>query len=366
VAERARLSTDLSRVLVALTIELDNEFERRFAEVGGGARVTSLVMWSNFLRFVGDGITVGELPTSAGLPKPRMLSTLGGMERWRYVFVAPEAADRPPKKKRDGWGSARALRSDWVVRPTPAGRRAAEIWPALFGDVERRWEERFGADAVDGLRSALRTIVGRLDGRLPEYLPIVGSANGMAAELSPTEETVEPGGHLSSLMSQALLDYTLDFERESELSLPLSANFVRVLDEAGAPVKDLPVTAGVSKEATAMALTFLAKNGYLVVEGASAATKVARLTRRGREVQERSHRLHSEVENRRATAQLRGSLQHVLAKQSQLSQGLRPHPDGWRARKPYLEQAEALVEDPVARLPHYPMVLHRGGWPDGS
>src|SRR5262249_35358226 len=34
---------------------------------------------------------------------------------------------------------------------------------------------------------------------------------------------------------------------------------------------------------------------------------------------------------------------------------LRPYPEGWRAS----------VRPPAA-LPHYPMVLHRGGYPDGS
>ena len=45
-----------------------------------------MVMWTNFLRFVGDGITVGELPVATGIPESRTLSTLGGMERWRYVI----------------------------------------------------------------------------------------------------------------------------------------------------------------------------------------------------------------------------------------------------------------------------------------
>ena len=38
-----------------------------------------------------------------------------------------------------------------------------------------------------------------------------------------------------------------------------------------------------------------------------------------------------------------------------VGQGLEPYPDNWRAsvRRP-------------AVLPHYPMVLHRGGYPDGS
>ena len=35
--------------------------------------------------------------------------------------------------------------------------------------------------------------------------------------------------------------------------------------------------------------------------------------------------------------------------------GLEPYPDNWRA----------AVRRP-ATLPHYPMVLHRGGYPDGS
>jgi hypothetical protein len=43
------------------------------------------------------------------------------------------------------------------------------------------------------------------------------------------------------------------------------------------------------------------------------------------------------------------------AQPSPLFRGLEPYPDGWRAsvRKP-------------DTLPHYPMVLHRGGFPDGS
>lgn len=35
--------------------------------------------------------------------------------------------------------------------------------------------------------------------------------------------------------------------------------------------------------------------------------------------------------------------------------GLEPYPDGWRAQSP-----------PPAILPHYPMTLHRGGYPDGA
>jgi len=40
-------------------------------------------------------------------------------------------------------------------------------------------------------------------------------------------------------------------------------------------------------------------------------------------------------------------------------------PAEWRASKPYVAHTRAVLDDPTARLPHSPMVLHRGGWPDG-
>jgi DNA-binding MarR family transcriptional regulator len=368
---RTPLSTLLSRVLVAFTIELDNEFEHRFAAVGGGARGTSLVMWSNFLRFVGDGTAVDELVAASGLQKARVLSTLGGLERWRYVTVGAAS-----KAKRDGWGSARGIRDDWIVRLTTAGRKAAAIWPSLFGEIEGRWQERFGTDAIDELRSSLRAIVDRIDVELPEYLPIVNSADGMVAGLTRQEKRDDGDASallLVALVSQVLLAYTLDFERKSELSLPLSANAVRVLGEDRELVRDLPGAAGVSKEAIAMALTFLAKNGYVAVEGTTAATKRVRLTPKGRKAQVDHERLHGEVEKswvKRFGAEdirrLRSSLQRLVDQREALSRGLEPYPDGWRASKPYAERTAATVEDPSAALPHHPMVLHRGGWPDGS
>ena len=312
-------------------------------------------MWSNVLRFVRDGIAVGELSAAAGLPKARVLSAVGGLERWRYVNIGSTNA------KREGFGSARAIRDEWTVRLTPAGRRAEAIWPSLFGEIERRWEERFGAEESGELRSSL----GRFDLDLPEYLPIVAAADGMVAAVSPP--AVRAGEHLSALLSQALLAYTLDFERESELSLPLSANVVRVLDEDGMLVRDLPAAGGISKEAIAMALTFLAKTGYVELDGTSAATKRARLTPKGRAAREQARAVHAGVEKQlgKDAARLRSSLERVLEQRDALARGLEPPAAGWRASKPYLARTEAVLEDPT-RLPHYPMVLHRGGWPDGS
>jgi DNA-binding MarR family transcriptional regulator len=373
VPDRLPLSTLLSQVLVAQTIELDNEFERRLAESGESARVTSVVMWSNFLRFVGDGIAVGELPDAAGLPKARMLSTLGGMERWRYVFVAPANAGGPPKAKRDGHGSARGLHPDWLVRPTPAGRVTQEIRPALFDEVDVRWTERFGSGCVGDLRGSLEAIVGRLDVDLPEYVPIVAGTDGMVAGFTPRPRAdAATPSQLTTLLARALLAYTLDFEAEYELSLALGANFVRVLGEAETAVRDIPALAGVSKEATAMALGYLAKAGHVVREGSTAATTRVRLTSTGRTAQARLPAVHAQIAaawderfGPAAVERLGTSLEAVLEHAS-LNEGLRPPPDGWRASKPYCACTDALLEDPRATLPHYPLVLHRGGWPDGS
>ncbi len=125
-----------------------------------------------------------------------------------------------------------------------------------------QWEERFGATPVEELRTALRTIADQLE-ELPEYLPIVGTANGMAVDLPPRERRRDSPSHLhlAALLSQVLLAYAIDFERESELSLPLSANCVRVLDETAKTAGDLAVTAGVSDQATSMALRYLEKQG---------------------------------------------------------------------------------------------------------
>ena len=282
------------------------------------------------------------------------------MERWRYVFVGAKPTGAAPKSKRDGWGSARALKPEWFVRPTPVGEAVQELAPPLFGEIEQRWEQRFGAGAVDELRRALADVTERLDVELPEYLPIVDGRNGMVAEIDRREgATTAP--HLSALLAQVLLAYTLDFERRSELSLPLAANFVRVLGKADLDVRELPATAGVSKEATTMALNFLKKTGYVSVDA-----KLARLTAKGMKAQAAAPELHAEVERAWKARRLRKAMAGVLDQRAALSEGLRPYPDGWRARKRYVEQTNAVIEDPTGRLPHYPMVLHRGGWPDGS
>ena len=361
----ATLSTLLSQVVVAFTIELDNEFERRFQESGGGARVTSLTMWSNLLRFVGEGITVGELVAAIGLPKRNVLSRIGGIERWRYASVGSSA------EKREGYGSGRGVKDEWIVQLTPAGRRAAEIWPVLPSEIEARWRSRFGSRELDELVGALRGIDEKIDADLPEYLPVVSSTHDMALELGEQKQEDRGDEPLVVLLAHALMAYTLDFEQGTPLSLPLSANVLRVLDGDGVPVRDLPSLTGISKEAVEVSLTSLSRTEYVVVEGAPASKRVIRLTPTGEQLRAEQRRLHARIEKQWGARfgadveRLRTGLDRIL-EHPELSSGLKPYPDGWRAGKPYVDGTQAVLEDSRGRLPHCPMVLPRGGWPDGS
>ena len=184
----------------------------------------------------------------------------------------------------------------------------------------------------------------------------------MVAEVVQRDRRETPR-HLSALLAQVLLAYTLDFERESELSLPLGANFVRVLDEKGIDVRELPLVAGVSPEATSMALRFLEKNGYVGVEtktGTPHAEGPGRAGARTPDTRRRRGALGSGARRAPASGAAR------CAGPSGSRWALEPPPSGWRLTKRYAEQTRAVLDDPLAALPHYPMVLHRGGWPDGS
>ena len=89
---------------------------------------------------------------------------------------------------------------------------------------------------------------------LPRYLPVVyptqnGKAevpvSGAAARRWPGRAAVGPsraelrddGADLSVLLSQVLLRFTIDFEGESRISLPISANTLRVLGRCGPGVR---------------------------------------------------------------------------------------------------------------------------------
>jgi hypothetical protein len=67
-----------------------------------------------------------------------------------------------------------------------------------------------------------------------------------------------------------------------------------------------------------------------------------------------------------ADQRLRAGLEAIVSQREVLAEGLRPPGGCWRAAKPYLAQTQRVLADPTAALPWQPMVLHRGGWPDGA
>jgi methyltransferase (TIGR00027 family) len=367
------LSALLSAALVAFTIEADNEAEHRFPHrttndgpsPGAAATapwLTSLLMWANCLRHLPDeGITVAELRRRA-----RTGTNLDGMRRWRWVSYAPD----PGRGKRPGPGA--------MVIPTAAGRRARGVWAAATEQTEARWRDRFGAAAIDDLRAALAGVVDRLDPGLPDCLPILGyPLRSIFEPEAPTDSQATPDPHetpdhhdaselpLWALLSRALLAFALEYERAPGPPLTLSANVLRVIGPDGVRTRDLPALAGISREAVAMAVGRLAESG-LATEGpdpGGGRFKFTRLTAAGTAARaayaERTAAVEAGWRARFGpgrVAALRAALEPLAAADPPpLLAGLEPYPDNWRARV-----------KPTLVLPHYPMTLHRGGFPDGA
>jgi hypothetical protein len=315
------LSVLLSQALVAFTIEFDNEFEHRMphrtargpAAKSRGPWLISMAMWSNYLRFVDAGTTHME--------DLALLANEAGLMRWGYLTPA------------------RTL--------TPAGRRACDILSPLAAEIEARWAERLD---IIALRAAL---VPFDDPSLPSALPVAWR-EGAASRLELWQRDA-PLGDLGALLSRVLLTFTLRFEELSSVPLQLDANVLRVVPAA---TKDLAALAGVSKEAAAGSISPLRDRG-LIEERPD---RTVEPTERGLRAQAEYPALVAAVEKEWGDV---GPLRSALAG-IDLAAGLTPYPDGWRAHPPYLKQTQRVLADPWAALPHYPMVLHRGGYPDGS
>jgi DNA-binding MarR family transcriptional regulator len=356
------LSSLLSQALVAFTIEFDNEAERRLphrttsygiASTGGAPApwLVSLVMWSNCMRFVDEhGITIRELERAARTP-----TNLAGMQRWGYIVIGPGQGGAPK------WAR--------VVRPTAAGIAAKQVWGPLVAEVEERWRQRFGTSLLARLCEALDALAARLDAALPDCMPILGYGMRNAERLTklPPAEARMPGDRaLPGGLAKVLLAFALEFESGYDVSLAICANLLRILDESPAPVRDLPERSGVSKEALRMAIGILTKQKLLApaFDSSTGSRRAVRLTPEGlvlrRRYRARLENVEADWETRfgaEPLRTLRGSLEELAGDpgRSPLLRGLEPHADGWRAKVPR-----------PAGLPHFPMVLHRGGFPDGS
>jgi DNA-binding MarR family transcriptional regulator len=379
---RLPLPTLLSQAIVAFTIEFDNEFEHQMphwtpdgAAATGGSRkdlwLVSLAMYANCMQFVRDeGIRARDLVWLA-----RTKTNFPGMVRWGYITAAPDPSDTRPKPPR----------FDWLILATDKGRQAQKVWRPLFGQIEKRWQTRFGKSQTEQLRESLRPLLDRIDLDLPDCLPILhyglfSREPGNYKRRAQTKRSEADTWRLplSALLSRVLLAFAIEFERESDLSMAICANVLRVLNEKGVRARDLPALSGVSKESISMAMGILQKAKLAAVESEADAgrTRLVLLTEKGQRAQDAYRKLLATIEERWQTRfgkngidNLRKSLEKLAlapssdsrsasapdAGQSPLFRGLEPYPDNWRAKRPR----------PIT-LPHFPMVLHRGGFPDGS
>lgn len=355
-------------------MECDNEFERAILASAGMDFATwkanrppvflvSVAMWANYLRHLAQDLAVRDLAARAGDNDAAIHRTLNGLRRWRYVTVEPA-----PQGRRS--------RLDDLVRLTAAGRRCVRVWQPLPDLVEARWRRRLGDRTVSELRHRLAALLADRGDHWPYCMPIVSSRREMFSE--PTRAVYAGPAvdrPLLALLSQALLAFTLEFERESPMPLPVAGNALRVLSPQGAPergtaLRDLPQHAGISAAATAQSLTLLRRHGLAVVAadttGQRRAGRRVHLTRSGAAAQEDARKLVLRIERRwhrrfgaAAVTATHHALDRVIGDGSPgkppLAAALAAPPGTWRSAAPT-----------PTTLPHHPMPLGRGGWPDGA
>jgi hypothetical protein len=212
---------------------------------------------------------------------------------------------------------------DDVLRPTAAGARARDVWAPLAAEIEARWLARHGeALSLPDVQD------------LPGCLPILRHGLFSGPVSPPSEHTTG----LFAALSRTLLAFALAYEDGSQvISLALGANVLVRLGDEPVRIRDLPSLSGVSKEAIAMALAHLDRRGLTTTEA-----RAVRLTEPG---------VRARTAHARRVAALEAHLPHVPG--LDLTDAVQPVPGGWRTTAPTI-------------LPAYPMILHRGGYPDGA
>jgi hypothetical protein len=369
------LSALLSQILVAYTVELDSEFERRMLGTQAAARL-SLVIWLNVLRFLAEGpVSVRTLAARALAAEEQGKAALGCLERWGVILLQPG--------KRAGFGSGRGIRADWPVRLTASGETAIRIWPELIAQIDARWSNRFGDDATR-LRRSLEAIEREIDLELPQGLPV---AILKLPEFGPRKSAAEDGLPLPVLLSRVLLAFALEFERESRTPISLSANTIRVLSDEPLSEAEIPKRTSCSEETAGMGWQH---KPYMIVERdpARGRGKFVRLSEAGIKAQHEYYSIARDIEEKwkkrfpAAAKEIRESLTTLL-KRGELSEGLKPPPGTTRAgaqtpalgrvdigpaarqrKRDLVIQTEAFVRDPAGALPHYPLWdMNRGFGP---
>ncbi len=362
-ADRLPLSALLSQALVAFMIEFDNEFEHQVPHRTSNHGSTpgfphapwlvSMAMWVRYLQHIPEeGISFSELQEQVGIANKGLQTWLIRLSKWwGYLSITASASGR--------------IASGATIRPTTGGIRAIRAWRPLTGIIEARWQERFGREVVDQLKQALVTVADRLGTDTPTFFSVLeGEAPKRKAASIQLAGSELP---LPQLLAKALIAFGGDFDRESAAPLAVCANVLRLTPDQGIRVRDLPRLACLSKEGIDAALRLSARQGCTAIKtDATTRFRLLMLTAKGWRARDAYVPLTQHLEERwqeRFGKETIHSLRHILEQlaghgpghDSPLMLGLSPYPEGWRASLP-----------PLEGLPHFPMVSHRGGFPDGS
>lgn len=354
----------------------------------------SLVLWTNVLSFVSAaGISVGDLQGRSLTPITHLKLLLGCLERWGIIWFDQKGTE-PAKysrtqigsklgSRRDGWGSGRGITLKWIVHLTRKGELATSVWPPLWDEIEERWKSRFGKDLIDDLSHSLRNITENFEKELPLGLPR-GLDSPSGESYTPKQTKKVEDLPLSALLSQALLQFAIDYNEKSDAPLSLCANMIRVLSrEDYARVNELPLLTGGSSETSD--LGWQLKRYVEVKDDPSGKRgKVIRLSPIGLKAQQEYYRVTAEIERSwekrfgtDAVHALHSSLETLLDKRDEngltIRLGLIPPEGVARAgvlvpalgrleigsaarqrTRDLVSQTKLFLENPTL-LPHYPL-----------
>lgn len=273
----------LYALLAHALLDFNRDFERSASDVD---EHTSLLVWADFLRVVGDdGISVSDLPSAARISRRAAQAWLRRSPTNRWVEVTAEA----PRVK--------------IARLTDAGRRTRDNCEAIAGATEQAWRAKVGEADAKGARAALEDLVSRLDLELPHY-PITYGASDWSALGGPWV-AAKPGpprvpAHgadwvpavrgdgdtvsrltLAALLSQALMGFLVDYEDRMPFPMAVAALLAQTMPDGAVRLADVPSVLAVDGAGK----SGLERHGVVKVTG-SGDKRVARLTPTGVQIRD--------------------------------------------------------------------------------
>jgi hypothetical protein len=239
-------STTLPSLLRASLSGLEHDY---VTEGAGRDGLPSLDGWANLLRVLdAGGVRRRELPTLLRLSKRAVSSRVSAAARRGWI-------DEPAS---DG---ANAL-----IRLTGRGADVVAQWKPVARAGEARWREQVGSDRATAVLTALGTVVATFPLEHPHYPASYGTVDasitgGPGEDWKPVPRqgnNTVAGLSMCALISQALVAFSIDYERLSPVPLSVTASILRRVPRAGAPLRDIGASAHLST---------MSRHGFVYVDG---------------------------------------------------------------------------------------------------